>query len=178
MHRNNMKNVVELKDYYFANMFNITRSLKTVPIVWEEIFNENIHLDPNAVVHVWKDSRDYSILSRVMKSGHPVLFSSCWYVNYIKYGTDWLNFYRCDPTAEVGDDSLFLGGEACMWGEFVDETNLLPYTWPRTSAVAEVLWSHTLNENEAKHRIEEHVCRMRRRGIPAQPANGPSYCHY
>ncbi|CAI6374633.1 unnamed protein product [Macrosiphum euphorbiae] len=64
--------------------------------------------------------------------------------------------------AEVGDNSLFLGGEACMWGEFADETNLLPLTWPRTSAVAEVLWSHTLNETEAKYRIEEHVCRMRR----------------
>ncbi|CAI6374645.1 unnamed protein product [Macrosiphum euphorbiae] len=46
MHRNNMKNVVELKDYYFANVFNITRSLKTVPIVWEEIFDDNIHLGP------------------------------------------------------------------------------------------------------------------------------------
>lgn len=178
MHRNNIKNVVELKDYYFANIFNITRSLKTVPIVWEEIFDDNIHLDPNAVVHVWKDSYDYSILSKVMKSGHPALFSSCWYLNYIKYGADWTNFYRCDPTSEVGDNRLFLGGSACMWGEFVDETNLLPRTWPRTSAVAEVLWSYTLNETEAKYRIEEHVCRMRRRGIPAQPANGPSYCHY
>lgn len=115
---------------------------------------------------------------QVMKSGHPVLFSSCWYINYIKYGTDWPNFYRCDPTSEAGDNRLFLGGEACMWGEFVDETNLLPNTWPRTCAVAEVLWSHTLNETDAKYRIEEHVCRMRRRGIPAQPANGPSYCHY
>lgn len=64
MHRNNMKNVVELKNYYFANMFNMTRSLKTVPIVWEEIFDENIHLDPNVVVHVWKDDYDYSIVSK------------------------------------------------------------------------------------------------------------------
>ncbi|CAI6370437.1 unnamed protein product [Macrosiphum euphorbiae] len=178
MERNNMKNVLELKDYYFANIFNITRSLETVPIVWEEIFDENIHLDPKAVVHVWKDYYDHSIVSKVMKSGHPVLFSSCWYVNYIKYGTDWPKFYRCDPTSEAGHNPLFLGGEACMWGEFVDETNLLPLTWPRTSAVAEVLWSHTLNETDAKYRIEEHVCRMRRRGIPAEPANGPSYCHY
>lgn len=99
-------------------------------------------------------------------------------MNYVKYGMDWPNFYRCNPTDVAGDNRLFLGGEACMWGEFADETNLLPITWPRTCAVAEVLWSYTLNETEAKYRIEEHVCRMRRRGIPAQPANGPSYCHY
>jgi len=116
----------------------------------------------------------------MIKSGHPVLLSSCWYLNYIQYGSDWLNFYRCDPSTipEVVDNNLFLGGEACVWGEFVDETNLLSLSWPRASAVAEVLWSHVLNETEAKLRLEEHVCRMKRRGIPAQPANGPNYCTY
>ncbi|XP_022179120.1 beta-hexosaminidase subunit beta-like isoform X2 [Myzus persicae] len=178
MHRNNIKNVTELKNYYFTHIFNMTRNLKALPIVWEEIFDEKINLDSNVVVHVWKGGYNYSIVSEIMKSGHPVLFSSCWYMNYIKYGTDWPNFYRCDPTAVAGNNRLFLGGEACMWGEFADEANLLPTSWPRTCAVAEVLWSHRLNETEAKYRIEEHVCRMRRRGIPAQPANGPSYCHY
>lgn len=115
-----------------------------------------------------------------MECGHPVLLSSCWYLNYIKYGSDWLNFYRCDPSEYLIDKNrdLFLGGEACMWGEFVDETNVLPYSWPAGSAVAEVLWSQVLNETEAQHRLEEHVCRMRRRGIPAAPASGPNYCPY
>lgn len=114
----------------------------------------------------------------MLKSGHRVLLSSCWYLNYISYGSDWLALYKCNPNKIASQSNLFLGGEACMWGEYVDETNLLPRSWPRASAVAEVLWSHVFNETEAAHRLEEHVCRMRRRGIPAQPANGPSYCHY
>lgn len=54
MLRNNMTDVIELENFYFANIFNITRNLKTVAIAWEEVFDENIPLDPNVVVQVWK----------------------------------------------------------------------------------------------------------------------------
>jgi hypothetical protein len=41
-----------------------------------------------------------------------------------------------------------LGGEVCVWGETIDETNFDPLTWPRASTVAEVLWSNpTFNTN-------------------------------
>ena len=72
-----------------------------------------------------------------------------------------------------------MGGEACMWSEFVDHTALISRLWPRASAVAEKLWSNkeaTVNPEDATERLEEHRCRLLKRGYQVQPINGPSFC--
>ena len=65
-----------------------------------------------------------------------------------------------------------------MWGEYIDETNLMSTLWPRASAAAERLWSdkEVRDLRDAGPRLEEHRCRMLRRGIPAAPVSGPGSC--
>lgn len=65
-----------------------------------------------------------------------------------------------------------------MWGEVVDDSNVVQRIFPRVSASAEKLWSpfYVNDYEEAKSRMEEHYCRMQQRGISAQPPNGPGFC--
>lgn len=91
-------------------------------------------------------------------------------------------YYQCEPTGFNGtkvQKDLVLGGEAMMWGEFVDGTNLTPRLWPRASAVAERLWSdpvQTQSADAAWPRLHEFRCRMMARGYEVEPPNDPDYC--
>jgi hexosaminidase len=109
------------------------------------------------------------------------IYSGCWYLSDLSTGSDWEKFYKCEALNFSGTDDqkkLVMGGEALMWGEFVNEYSIMPRVWPRASAVAEKLWSaQYVNDTEAaKPRLQEQACRMNRRGIAAQPPNGSGVC--
>lgn len=56
MLKHNMSTIKQLGNYYFQNIFKITRKLKNVPVVWEEVFDDGYDLDHNVVVQVWKSN--------------------------------------------------------------------------------------------------------------------------
>lgn len=182
MQTHNMsKNYALLEGEYIAKLLEITSTLDASSIVWQEVFDNGVNLPDSTVVHVWT-GRWQTKLERATKAGHPVLLSACWYLDHISNGGDWKKYYTCDPLGfpappGVNVRDLMLGGEACMWGEFVDRNNVHPRIWPRASAAAERLWSEQAETlSDAASRLEEHACRMNRRGIPAQPPNGPGFC--
>lgn len=172
---------------------NLMRVFKTLPqkkqfIVWQEVFDNNLHFNQNeTIVNVWKNwGKGWKrTLNEATHSGYRVLLSAPWYLNYISYGSDWTKYYSVDPSDFGGDESqrkLMMGGELCLWGEFVNSINALPRLWPRASAPAEVLWSPAQNREkssvlqDAAQRLQEHECRMMARGYPVQPVVGPGFC--
>ncbi|KAG8221824.1 hypothetical protein J437_LFUL003458 [Ladona fulva] len=125
----------------------------------------------------------------ITKKGYSALLSSCWYLDGLETGGDWERFYNCDPDNFPGtpeQKKLVIGGEACMWSEVVDRTNVESRVWPRACAAAEKLWSSpevlkdhdksAFDMQEVEARLEEHRCRLLMRGIQAQPPNGWGFC--
>jgi hexosaminidase len=178
---NNYTNYAELENFYEVNLLNIMDKIGKGYIVWQEIFDNGLNIKPDTIVEVWKSANWQQELGAVTKKGFRALLSAPWYLNYISYGKDWPNYYNVEPLSFNGtasQDELVMGGEACMWAEYVDSTNLISRSWPRASAVAERLWSpqNVTDINSATTRIHTHQCRMIARGLMAEPASGPSFC--
>ncbi|ESN98073.1 hypothetical protein HELRODRAFT_139996, partial [Helobdella robusta] len=141
-----------------ANAKSLNR--KTGSIVWQEMFDNDLPKD--TIIQVWSgDSYD---VERVIKAGYAVIFSTCWYLDYIQYGQDWDKYYLCEQIAHLRlkNESNFYGGEICLWAEYTDDSDILTRMWPRASAAAERLWSdrNVNNIYRAATRIETQRCRM------------------
>jgi hexosaminidase len=101
------------------------------PIVWQEVFDRVGELHDSAVVQLWTGNWREE-MATITREGYPAILSTCWYLDHIAGGGDWVKFYECDPfdfeeTVE-GQKELVMGGEACMWGEFVDRLVFHPFT--------------------------------------------------
>uniref|UniRef100_A0A8C3EZ87 Beta-hexosaminidase n=1 Tax=Chrysemys picta bellii TaxID=8478 RepID=A0A8C3EZ87_CHRPI len=164
----------KLESYYIQKILDIVSSTNKGYIVWQEVFDTGVKIKPDTIVEVWIGTSYTTELSRVTRAGFTTILAAPWYLDYISYGQDWKKYYSVEPLNFPGCEKqkkLVIGGEACLWGEFVDATNLTPRLWPRASAVGERLWSskNVTNIGDAYNRLVKHRCRMLRRGIAAEP---------
>lgn len=173
----------ELEGHYVRKTLANVKRLGSKYIVWQDPVQHGIEVAKDALVQIWVGSSRnewWQHARDVTRKGYRIIVSAPWYLNYISYGQDWEKYYTSDPRSFADtqeQEELVVGGEVCMWGEYVDATNLLSRLWPRASAAAERLWSSPKlkNTDQARFRLDQHRCRMLARGIPAQPVlNG--YC--
>jgi len=182
---NPLRKATDLHTVYLNKLVKITSNLNKTNVVWQEVFDDKVKINPkNTIVNVWKQDHGKSWKQEIVNvttAGFRTILSSPWYLNYISYGLDWPVFYNEDPMASVESkdlQKLVIGGSACMWGEYVDATNILQRSFGRSFAVAERLWSHknVRDVKEALPRIWEHRCRYVLRGIPAEPVTRAKFC--
>ena len=67
-------------------------------IVWQEVFDDGVQLEPDAIVQIWKGNA--WDIDRVTAQNLRALYSSCWYLDHIEYGQDWDKYYLCPDMRE------------------------------------------------------------------------------
>lgn len=154
----------------------IARSLGTTPMHWEEVFKAGVQVQPDTIFQVWTNSDQ---IAAVTKANFSTVASpsNVWYLDHLE--VTWQTMYSYDPCANLSaaQADKIVGGEVCMWGERVDESNLESVIYPRAFAVGERLWSRAsvTDQVSAKDRLAAHRCRMQQRGFHSAPVD-PGFC--
>ena len=133
-----LANEVALHTAFNARLFAIVQKHGKIPVGWDEIFQPN--LPTAAVIQSWRGT---AVLATSAKAGFRGILSAPYYIDHMKAAAD---FYLPDPIPAGTDltpeqQALVLGGEACMWSEYVVTETIESRIWPRLAAVAERFWS-------------------------------------
>jgi hexosaminidase len=108
-------------------------------IGWDEILHPD--LPKSTLVQLWRRQPSPAELAG---KGYAGILSRGYYLDAMEPASF---HYGIDPLGKEADAlnsderSRILGGEACMWAEFVDAQNIESRIWPRAAAIAERLWS-------------------------------------
>jgi len=106
---------------------------------WDEILRPD--LPKSIVIQSWRGQKS---LADAAQQGYRGLLSFGYYIDLMNTAA---SHYAVDPMSDAAatlseaDKQKILGGEACMWAEFVSAENVDSRIWPRTAAIAERLWS-------------------------------------
>jgi hexosaminidase len=139
MHAHSLKNDAELQAYFTERVQKIVAKHGKTMEGWDEILHPDFPKD--IIIQSWRGQKS---LADAAQQGYRGLLSSGYYLDLMSPTSA---HYAVDPftgpTASLADadKQKILGGEACMWAEYVSAENIDSRIWPRMAAIAERLWS-------------------------------------
>jgi len=106
---------------------------------WDEVLVPGV--SKTIVIQSW---RGVDSLAAAAKMGYRGILSNGYYLDL---GWSAARHYAMDPLGGPAaaltpeQKQLILGGESCIWSEYVNAENIDSRIWPRNAAIAERLWS-------------------------------------
>ena len=139
MHKQGIKSDDLLQQYFMARVQKLVAKHHKIMIGWDEILAPG--LSKESVIQSW---RGQDALAAAAKLGYRGLLSNGYYLDLMGHASE---HYLVDPmsgnAAALTPDQqkLILGGESCMWTEYVSTEIIDSRIWPRNIAIAERYWS-------------------------------------
>jgi hexosaminidase len=155
MRAHNLKNNADLQAYFNTRIQKIVDKHGKTMEGWDEILRPD--LPKTIVIQSWRGQQS---LADAARQGYRGLLSSGYYLDLMGSAA---SHYAVDPFADgaanLSDEEKqkILGGEACMWAEYVSPENVDSRIWPRAAAIGERLWSpqNVTDVNSMYSRMEE-----------------------
>jgi len=142
------KNELKLSDeklqaYFNQRILAIVKKHGKKMMGWDEILAPDLPKD--IVIQSWRGQKS---LADAVQQGFQGILSSGYYLDHMDSSA---THYAVDPLIDPKTKqplnltpeqaAKILGGEVCMWSEYVSAENVDSRIWPRTAAVAERFWS-------------------------------------
>ena len=128
-----------LQAYFSERVQRIVTKHGKAVVGWDEVFIPGVPKD--IVIQSW---RGQASLAQAAAQGYHGILSNGYYLDL---GWSAARHYAVDPASGPAanltpeQQQLILGGESCMWSEYVNPENIDSRIWPRNAAIAERLWS-------------------------------------
>jgi hexosaminidase len=128
-----------LQAYFSSRVQKIVTKHGKAVVGWDEVFIPGVPKD--IVIQSWRGQES---LAKAAAEGYHGILSNGYYLDL---GWSAARHYAVDPTSGPAatlnqeQQRLILGGESCMWSEYVSPENIDSRIWPRNAAIAERLWS-------------------------------------
>ncbi|MFP5226838.1 MAG: beta-N-acetylhexosaminidase, partial [Acidobacteriota bacterium] len=160
----NLKGTAAIQAYFNQRLLPILTKHGKKMIGWDEVLTPGLPKD--VVVQSW---RGFDSLAAGAKQGYSGILSAGYYLDHMDPASQ---HYRVDPLPDHSDltpeeAARILGGEACMWSEYVSPVTIDSRIWPRTAAIAERLWSPrtVTNEDDMYRRLAVESLRLEGLGL-------------
>jgi hexosaminidase len=137
--QHNLKDAHAIQAYFNQRVQKLLQKYHKILIGWDEVLHPDLPQD--IVVQSWRGAKS---LAEAASKGYRGILSSGYYLDHMDTARQ---HYAVDP---MGGDAAkltpeqqnrILGGEACMWAEYVTSETVDSRIWPRGAAVAERFWS-------------------------------------
>ena len=129
----------EIQEYFTRRVQAILKKHGKILIGWDEIMGTGLAQD--SVIQSWRGPES---LAKAASKGFGAVLSSGYYLDHLQpapahYGVDPLD--GAARNLNPSQAAHILGGEACMWSEYVSAETVDSRIWPRLAAIAERFWS-------------------------------------
>ncbi|XP_015108847.1 chitooligosaccharidolytic beta-N-acetylglucosaminidase isoform X2 [Diachasma alloeum] len=145
----------------------------TEPNVIEQFLDKN-----RFIIQTWVPAAS-TVPEELLKRGYKLIISTkdAWYLDHGFWGSTKYHSWRDVYENRIPREETVLGGEVCMWGEYVNQGGLDSRIWPRAAAAGERLWtdSATLKTVDVEPRLQAHRERLESRNVKAD-AISPAWC--